>query len=130
MNKTIFLVEDDSAIVDIYKALMNKFKFTLRVFNLGKEAIKVIKEIKSAKSEEKKPDIVLLDLILPDINGLEVLKAIRHNEATKGVKVFILTNQSDVKFDESDEILADKVIIKAEIAPTNLMEMIKKELGD
>lgn len=130
MSKVIYLVEDDSAIVDIYKALMKKFKFTLRAFSLGKEAIKAIKDIKDSKSEEKKPDIVLLDLILPDINGLEVLKTIRHNEATRDVKVFILTNQSDVKFEESDAIRPDKVIIKAEIAPTSLMEMIKQELGN
>lgn len=121
----IFLVEDDSAIVDIYKTLLEKSHFDVEDFGLGQDVIKRIAAIQSG--EEKKPDIILLDLILPDVNGVEVLREIRNNEATKNIKVFFLTNQSDVKFEESDP-KPDKVIIKAHITPTQLVDLIKEAL--
>jgi len=127
-NKNIFLVEDDSAIVDIYKTLMEKSGFDVEVFGLGHEIIKAVKEM-NGDLESKKPDIILLDLILPDMNGMEVLKEVRKNNATKNTKVFILTNQENVKFSETDTIKPDKVIIKANTTPTQLVEIIKEELG-
>lgn len=123
MKKLIFLVEDDSAIVDIYKLMMEKSGFTVEVFGLGKEVINAI------KTSSKKPDMVLLDLILPDINGMEVLKEIRHNPATKDIKVFILTNQSDVKIDEGAIVRADKILIKAHVTPSDLVDTISEALN-
>ena len=124
--KKIFLVEDDVAIIDVYQTMMKKAKFDVRVFNLGEEAIKSIKDIESGEGE--KPDIILLDLILPDVDGMEVLKEIRNNNATKGVKVFILTNQENTESRFDDNVKPDKFIIKANITPTQLVELIKEEL--
>lgn len=126
MDKTIFIIEDDSAIADIYKTLMEKSGFKAEVFSLGQEAVKRLKE--GEANEGGKPDIILLDLILPDINGMDVLREIKSNEKTKGIKVFILTNQEGVKFEQSDPIRPDKVIIKANVAPTQLIDIIKEEL--
>ena len=61
------------------------------------------------------------------MNGIDVLKEIKSNEESKSIKVFILTNQGEVKFDQTD-LRPDKVIIKANITPTQLVETIKKEL--
>lgn len=127
MGKTIFLVEDDSAIADIYKMVMKKSHFNVEVFNLGQEVIKTIKNISDANSQAPKPDIILLDLILPDINGMEVLREIRNNNATKDIKVFILTNQNNVELGQ-DGVKPDKLIVKAHITPTQLVELIKEEL--
>lgn len=127
-NKKVFLVEDDSAIVDIYKMMIEKAGFDVEVFGLGQEVISAIKRINN-DGQVKSPDIVLLDLILPDINGIEVLRELKTNETTKNTKVFILTNQDDVKFEESDAIKPDKIIIKANITPTQLVDTIKNELS-
>ncbi|MEK7664377.1 MAG: response regulator [Patescibacteria group bacterium] len=125
MKKLIFLVEDDSAIADIYRTIMEKSNLNVEIFGLGQDIIKVLKSIKAG--EREKPDIILLDLILPDMNGIDVLKEIKSNEESKSIKVFILTNQGEVKFDQTD-LRPDKVIIKANITPTQLVETIKKEL--
>lgn len=124
MNKKIFLVEDDSAISDIYKTMIEKSGFSVEAFSLGQE---VVKAVKSINTIEEAPDIILLDLILPDMNGIDILKEIKSNEKLKNIKVFILTNQSEVKFDQPD-VKPDKIIIKANITPTQLVDVIKEEL--
>lgn len=124
MNKKIFLVEDDSAISDIYKIMIEKSGFSVEVFSLGQE---VIKAVKSINTPEEAPDIILLDLILPDMNGIDIFKEIKSNEKSKNIKVFILTNQSEVQFDQSDA-KPDKVIIKANITPTQLVDVITEAL--
>lgn len=126
MDKIIFIIEDDSAIADIYKTLVEKSGFKAEVFSLGQEAVKRLRE--EGEKEGGKPDIILLDLVLPDINGMDVLREIKSSEKTKGIKVFILTNQEGVKFEQADPIRPDKVIIKANVAPTQLIDIIKEEL--
>ncbi|KKP43320.1 MAG: Response regulator [Parcubacteria group bacterium GW2011_GWA1_33_6] len=126
-TKKILLVEDDSAIIDIYKIIMERAHFEVEVLSLGQEVIKKIKNIESG--QEVKPDIILLDLILPDINGIEVLREVRKSSATKDTKVFILTNQESSQVIELENIKPDMFIVKANITPTQLLELIKKELN-
>ncbi|OGZ70586.1 MAG: hypothetical protein A3F47_01435 [Candidatus Staskawiczbacteria bacterium RIFCSPHIGHO2_12_FULL_38_11] len=125
-NKKVLLVEDDSAIIDIYRMMIEKAGFDVEVITLGQEVIGRIRDQKD--KEPLKPDIVLLDLILPDINGMEVLKTIRTDESTKDIRVFILTNQEESQLTQMGSIKPDKFIIKANITPTQLVELIKKEL--
>lgn len=120
-KKKILLVEDDPAILDIYKITMKKAGFETETADSGQMAINLIKEA------SEKPDMVLLDLILPDINGTEVLREIRKNEATKDIFVFILTNQKEGQLLDADGIRPDRVIIKADITPTQLLEIIKEQ---
>ncbi|OGZ67384.1 MAG: hypothetical protein A3C58_03790 [Candidatus Staskawiczbacteria bacterium RIFCSPHIGHO2_02_FULL_34_10] len=124
-NKKILIVEDDVAIVDIYKTILEKASFAVDVISSGQEVIKTLKDIKS--EGEVKPDLILLDLILPDMNGIEVLKELKGNSATKDIKVFILTNQ-EIELQDLGGIRPDKYIIKANITPTQLLEVIKKQL--
>lgn len=124
--KKIILVEDDPAIIDIYETLMKKANFDVRVVSLGQEAINIIKNIE--EGTELKPDIILLDLILPDMNGIEVFKEIKKNKKTKDIKIFILTNQQDVQPQQLGDEKPDKFIIKANISPTQLLELIKEYL--
>jgi len=127
MNKKVILAEDDAAIADIYSIILQKSGFDVEVMGLGQDVIKRVQAIDN--SEAPKPDIFLLDLILPDINGSEVLAQIRKTGATKDIKVFILTNQEYSQFDKMGEVKPDKFIIKANITPTQLAELIKKDLA-
>lgn len=127
MSKKIYLIEDDSAIIDIYETVMKKAHLDVDVISSGQEAIKKIKSV--AAGEEQKPDLVLMDLILPDMNGVEILREIRDNPKTKDITVFVLSNQEKLELPEGDPIKPDKFIIKANITPTQLLEVIKKELN-
>ena len=125
-NKKIFLIEDDPNMVEIYSEAFKAASIDFEVIRLGREAIKKIKTI--AESNKDKPNIVLVDLILPDINGIEILKEIKNNENTKDIRVFILSNYSDPDFLKTEKVKAEKFILKADIKPTQLAELIKKEL--
>lgn len=126
-RKKILLVEDDTAITDIYTTILQKHGFEVVAVSYGAEAIQKVKE--ATTKQEGVPDIVLLDLILPDMHGREVLREIRHNEASKNIKVFVLTNQQDAELEKSDgELRPDKFLIKANTTTAELLEHIKKAL--
>jgi len=125
-KKRVILVEDDPAIIDVYSTAFKNADINLEVISSGERAIRRVKE--SNESEEGKPDLVLLDLILPDINGIEVLKAIKTDDKTKDVPVFILSNQTSLDLEKAGDIKPDKFIIKANITPTQLVKMLEEQL--
>ncbi len=125
-KKKVVLVEDDPAILDIYETMIKKAGYEVEVCSSGQEAIKKMQSVQAG--EASRPDIVLLDLILPDVNGIEVLKEVRKHQATKDTIVFILSNQGGVEL-EGQEVKPDKFIVKANITPTELIEVIKQALN-
>ncbi len=127
MNKKIILVEDDAAIIDIYQTMMVKSHLDVQVLSMGADVMKAVKEI--ADGIAPKPALLLLDLILPDMNGSEILAEIRKNPATADMKVFILSNQENAEKQLPEGVKADKIIIKANTTPTDLLAIIKKELS-
>ncbi len=127
MSKKIVLVEDDAAIIDIYQTMLTKSHFDVEVLSLGADVIKKIKDV--AEGTSPKPDIFLLDLILPDMNGTEILAEIRKTPATKDVKAFILTNQENAEGQMPAGVKPDKIIIKANTTPSDLVEIIKEAIG-
>ncbi len=126
-KKTILLVEDDKLTVDVYKESLGLAGFKVNSFDFGNDAIEWIKQTDQEKSE--KPDIILLDLLLPDINGIEVLKALRKNQETKDIPVFILTNYTNRELENNcKDLKVSKFLLKTDYVPSKLIELIKKEL--
>ncbi|MDP2663847.1 MAG: response regulator, partial [bacterium] len=87
-------------------------------------------EISLERIKEKKPDLMLLDLVLPHIDGWEVLKRIRADEALRAVPVVIFSNLSQKSdIDKGISLGATKYLIKAQYTPSEVVEEIKKILG-
>ena len=127
MKKTILLVEDDVALVDVYKIAIRDLKnIDLEVASLGKKAMERIKGIEDGTIE--KLDLVLLDLSLPDMNGIDILKETRSNDKTKDIPVFVLSNYEINQIPELEQIKPDKFIQKTSINPTQFVEIIKEQL--
>ncbi len=126
-GKKILFIEDDPAIGDIYKIIFEKNNFIVEILTSGKEAVEKI-EAMTKNDHLIKPDIIFLDLVLPDLNGIEILKKIRNNQKIKDMPVFILTNQEKEQLPAFDEYKPDKVIIKANTAPTQLVDLVKEQL--
>ncbi len=126
MAKTILFIEDDLPTIDVYKTALEKAGFDVDPMLLGEEAIRRIKEIE--KGEAEKPDLVLLDLALPDINGVEVLEEIRKQKKTKDVPIFILTNYTNKELGKKKLLLSvERYIVKTDYTPRELVRLIKKE---
>lgn len=127
-KKTILLIEDDLPTIDVYTIALEKAdNFKIETITLGGRAIKRIKEIEEKKS--KKPDLVLLDLILPDINGMEVLELIRKQKETKDLPVFILTNYTSRELETMGcDLKAERYLTKTDFTLTQLVKMIKEKL--
>ena len=125
MNLKIILVEDDYPTIELYKEVFKFAKMELEIFAWGEEMIEYLKEVREGRKE--KPDLILLDLILADINGLEILKEVRKYPETKDIKIFALTNYTDEELNrELIKEKIDKILVKTEYTPKKLIKLVKK----
>jgi CheY-like chemotaxis protein len=126
MSKKIIFVEDDLMVTDIFTSVFKQSELDVQVITSGHDAIKKIKQIQEDPNE--KPGLFLVDLILPDINGIEVLKEAKGNDITKDIPFFILSNYSDPELQKEGTLKPDKFILKISTTPMQLVELIKDEL--
>lgn len=118
--KSILLVEDDPFIVDIYATKFKEAGFEVSVVEDGEEALR--------KIQEKKPDLLLLDIVLPRIDGFEILEKIK-NQNLRGFKIVVLSNLSQKDYiDKGMRLGVDKYLVKAHLTPSEVLEEIKKIL--
>ena len=121
--KTILVVEDEVALQDALKQSFEGAGYTIVQAFDGEEA--------AVKLTETKPDLVLLDLILPKKHGFDVLKEMKSNDATKHIPVLVLTNleeSEDVM--KSIELGARGYLIKANYALKEVLAKVKEVLGE
>lgn len=119
MSKKILIVEDEEHLREMYKIKFELEGFKVITSEDGKEGLSL------AKSE--KPDLVLLDLMIPKINGFEVLEKIRKEKTLKDLKVYILSNLGqDDEVEKIEKLGGDGFFVKANLTPTQLAEKVKK----
>lgn len=126
MKNTVFLIEDELDIMYAYSAALKAAGIGVEPLASGKEAMDKIKKVQA--QIEPKPALVLLDLVLPDINGLEILNSLRKNETTKDIPVFILSNYDSEALHNMTYIKPDKSFVKANITPTQLVAIVKEQI--
>lgn len=127
MKKNILLIEDDIAIIDVYTTVLEGADFKVESITLGTQALEKMEEIKKGKAQ--KPDLLLLDLILPDMNGIDILKAMRKEKETKDIAVFVLTNYTDQELEKMGyNLKSEKHLLKTDYTPTQLVKLIEKRL--
>ncbi len=122
----IYLVEDDAAIIEIYTTMIKKANIEVDIMSIGADVLKKLQAIE--RGEETKPDLVLLDLILPDMNGMDILSAMKKNPATGDIPVFILSNQTEANIKDTS-VKPDKFIVKANTTPTDLLKIVQEQLS-
>ncbi len=128
-KKSIIWVEDEQLLIDLYKDTLKEIKgLKVEFMNLGQLALDRIKEIEQGKAE--KPDLIMLDILLPDVNGDVILEEIRKNPATKDIAVFILTNYSGEQMESklTKDLSAEKYLVKTEWGPLRLVPLIEEKL--
>lgn len=119
----ILLVEDDTFLSELYVTKFAEVGYEITVAEDGLEGLSL--------AEKLKPDLVLLDIVLPRLDGLTVLRSMKEREGTKDIPVVLLTNlgqKEDV--DRAIALGAADYVIKAHFTPTEVVakvdEMLKK----
>lgn len=122
MPAKIAIIEDDQAISQMYRIKFETEGYTVETAENGKLGL--------ALAENMKPDIILLDLMMPEMNGDEMLQALRKTTWGKDIKVVILTNMGEQEIPEDVKQLGvASVILKADMTPRQVAELIKKQLA-
>ena len=116
----IAIIEDNANLSAGLQAKFSLLNFTCRTFNGNKTIAETLHELR-----QEKPDYFILDLMLPKIDGFELIKAIRQDEFLKNAKIFIFTNLSDQDSkDRSEKLGADYYFVKSDYVIDEFIEKI------
>jgi len=111
----ILIIDDEESILKMYSEALSKHEVSTA--KNGEEGLKI--------AEESNPDLILLDIILPKVNGLDVLAQLKENQETATIPVLILTNlPEESSADKAKTLGADGYFVKAEYEPSKLAETI------
>ncbi len=121
--KKILFIEDEAAIQKTLGESLRNKGYDVQSALDGEAGLRL------AKSE--KPDLILLDLILPKLHGLDLLEKIRQDKETKDIPVIILTNLENVgEVERALELGATTYLVKANYSLEEVVAKVKKALGD
>lgn len=120
----VLIVEDDKFLSELISTKLTKEGFEIYLATDGENGMSI--------AEEKNPDIILLDIMLPGMSGFEVLQALKahENDAVKNIPVLILSNfGQETKVKEGLELGAADYLVKANFTTGEIVEKIKTTLG-
>jgi DNA-binding response OmpR family regulator len=121
-QKKILIIEDDEAICSMYQAKFEQEGVEALSAATGAEGLEMAKK--------EKPNLIMLDVILPGLDGFSVLKKLKANSATKKIPVIMLTNLGTEEDKEKGEKMgADSYLVKASLTPSQISEIGKKYLN-
>ncbi|HEX8762476.1 MAG TPA: response regulator [Candidatus Saccharimonadales bacterium] len=120
--KRILFVEDDDALATVYLVRLEAEGFEVHRVSNGEDAL--------AAAISFKPDLVLLDVMMPKISGFDVLDILRNTPETANLKVVMLTalsQDSDKK--RAEDLGVDDYLVKSQVVITEVIDRIKQHLG-
>ncbi|GAC1387157.1 MAG: hypothetical protein NVS1B7_5650 [Candidatus Saccharimonadales bacterium] len=120
--KKILLVEDDDALASVYQTRLQAEGFDIRRVPNGEEAL--------SATLEYKPNLILLDVMMPKVSGFDVLDILRNTPETANVKVIMLTALSqDSDKERAKSLGVDDYLVKSQVVIADVVDRIKQHLG-
>lgn len=120
MTKTILIVEDEEAVRELEKFILEQVGYEVMEARDGLEGL--------TKAEFKKPDLILLDLMMPDVSGGRMFDEMKRHPATQGIPILVVTGKPDAHQIFDDQIGPENVIMKPFEAET-LLGQIEAHIG-
>ena len=121
-KKKILLVEDDEALSGVYRSRLELEGFDVHEVNNGEVAL--------SAAIEYKPDLILLDAMMPKISGFDVLDILRNTPETSAIRIIMLTALSQPKDKERAESLGvNDYLVKSQVVIGDVVERVKFHLG-
>lgn len=115
----ILIIDDEQLLLDLYHDLLIEKGFTVLVARRGEEGIELAKK--------EGPDVILLDILMPEMNGFDVVKKLKADDQTKDIPVYLLTNlPEESSGDKAKELGVAGYFVKAMTEPMMLAEKMKE----
>ena len=122
MSTKIAIIEDDLAISQMYRIKFETDGYEVETAENGKQGLELC--------EKMKPEIILLDVMMPEMTGPEMLEKLRQTEWGVKIKVLILTNMGEQEIpDVVKKYNVEDVILKADMTPSQVAALVKKTIG-
>lgn len=122
MTQKIALIEDDKALVVMYQDALKRAGFEVATAYDGETGVEIIKT--------EKPDLILLDIMMPKLNGLEVMKKLKEDPEISATPVLVLTNYGTTdNVAATIELGAKAFVIKSDFTPEEIVEKVKNVLS-
>ena len=116
---TILIVDDDVLVGDMYRLALSRAGYNVVVARDGGEGLKL--------AESAAPEVIFLDIRMPDMDGIEVLRRLAGNAGTREIPVVMLTNYDDSRYmNESVRLGAKEYLVKAGIVPADLVAVVAR----
>ena len=117
----VAIIEDDQAISQMYRFKFEAENYLVNTAENGRLGLELI--------EQMRPDIILLDIMMPEMTGDEMLERLRQQPWGKDIRVIILTNKGEQEIPESIKALnVSAVVLKSDMTPRQVAELVKKQL--
>jgi len=118
--KKVLIIDDEQPILDMYSQALKEYKISTAL--TGQQGL--------ATAIKERPDLIYLDIIMPQLNGLDVLKELKNNEETANIPVVLLTNlPKEASAEKAKSLGATDYLVKVDFEPAELAKKTKEVLG-
>lgn len=120
--KKIIIIEDEETLLDLLYKKLSQQDYQVDVAKNGQEGLNKIKKFK--------PDLILLDIVMPKMGGFEVMKELRKDEELKNIPIIIISNSGQpIELDRAKELGVVDWLIKTDFDPQEVLDKVKKQIG-
>jgi DNA-binding response OmpR family regulator len=122
MPKKILIVEDEEILLDLLNKKLKNQGYNVIVARDGEEGLRLMKE--------ERPDLVLLDIVMPKLDGFEVMEEMQKDDKLRNIPVVIVSNSGQpVEIEKAKELGAKDWLIKTEFDPQEVIEKVINQIG-
>jgi len=123
MPKKILLVEDEEIMIDLLQKKLTQEGYEISVARNGEQGLTMMREIN--------PVLILLDIIMPKLNGFEVMEEMQKDKELKKIPIIVVSNSGQpVELDRAQKLGAKDWLIKTEFDPQEVIKKVKKQIGE
>ncbi len=120
--KKVLIIEDEELMYSVLEKRLSREGYDVVVAHDGEEGLEM--------AQQEKPDLVLLDIVMPKKNGFEVLETMQKDEELRNIPVIIISNSGQpVEIDRAQELGARDWLIKTEFDPKEVLEKVRNQIG-